>query len=168
MNWFCYVSRPRAERDAGAAIAALGYQVYVPLEKRIVGRPKAKARVVERALFPRYGFVQFDPYSDPWGEIIDADGVVDILHNGDNPSAVPDAAIEHLMLATDMGLFDFTKPKQNSIMKAGARVRITDGPFAGFVARVIQARAADRIKVLLRWLGAEREMTVPLSALREA
>jgi transcriptional antiterminator RfaH len=168
MNWYCWMSRPRAERDAGEAITALGYPTYLPLEKRIQRRWNGKAVAVEHALFPRYGFVQFDILGDPWGEIAHANGVMDVLRRGDGcPSPVPDDTIKMLRMAHDLGLFDHTKPKPFEFPKAGTRVKIAVGPFEGFIGRIARARSAERIEVLMQVLGAERKITVPLAALQQ-
>jgi transcriptional antiterminator RfaH len=168
MNWHCFITRPRAEKAACEAIRDLGFLVYLPLEKSIRRRWNGKAVAVEHALFPRYGFVQFNMLGDPWGEIAHANGVMDVLRRGDGlPNPVPDDAIKMLRMAHDLGLFDHTKPKPFEFPKAGMRVKIAIGPFEGFIGRIARARSADRIKVLLQWLGAEREVTVPLAALEQ-
>lgn len=160
--WFVFYTHIAAEKRAERSVSDLGYKTYVPFEKRILRRPGKKPRQYETALFPRYGFVNFDPNRDEWGEIKYADGVYDILRNNSVPVSVPERFIGGLRVADDLGTFDRTKPPRKDL-----QVLITHGPYADFVGRVVKARSKDRVKVLLKMFGTERAVDIPLMHLRE-
>ena len=146
----------RAEKAAGEEINEIGYQTFVPMETHRNKRPSA--------LFPRYGFVRFDINHPGWGEIIDTKGVIDLIRMNRIPRAVPEAVISGLQLADQMGLFDHTKPP-----KVGTMVEIMDGhPFANEIGRICNIPKNRRARVLLKVMGGERIVSVPLPALREA
>lgn len=160
-NWYVFYTYARAEQAACDAVSKLGFPVFVPTEKRIQRLPNGKPRPQEKALFPRYGFVQFGP-ADPWSQILDADGVMDILRHDLTPIAVPDDVMNKLRLAQKLGVFDHTKPPE-----VGTEVQVTSGPFGGWIGKILRCRTGDRADVLLKFLGAECSATIPLMALKE-
>lgn len=161
-KWFVYVSSPREEKKSAADIELLGFPCFVPTERKIKRPRHRKPYVMETALFPRYGFVQFDINLDPWGSINEARGVIGLLKANNVPISIQDERVDALKLAQSMGIFDRTKPP-----KVGMAVEVTSGPFEGWIGKIERARTADRMDVLLRMLGGERRATVPLGSLRE-
>jgi len=161
-RWFCFVTSPGQEKAAGAEIRKLGYQVFTPFEKRILRRPNKKPRQYEVALFPRYGFVQFDINKDEWGAILGIDEVTDVLRTCGVPRCAEQEKIDALMLAASMGIFDKTKP-----LSVGMTVEITDGPATGFIGKVLRARTDDKIDIVLEIFGAKRLTTVPMTKVKE-
>jgi transcription antitermination factor NusG len=117
--------------------------------------------VRENPLFPRYGFVWWAS-GDDYGRILHCDGVAGLLPSEQNPVPVSSHVIDGLRLAETVGIFDHTKPP-----KAGAKVEVMEGPFAGMIGKIARARAADRVRVMLKILSSLREVEVPLMALRE-
>lgn len=163
LRWYAFYTKPQAEKTAGADIRDMGYDVLVPFEKRIQRRPGRKPRPCEAALFPRYGFVRFEINDDTWGAILDAEGVVDLIRTSGIPRSVPDSVIDGLRLAESMGLLNRTMPA-----KVGQMAELFEGPFTGFVGKIIRARSDDRVDLMFKLLGAERVVTAPISTLREA
>lgn len=164
MTWHVFFSEPYRARSAGDNIAGLGYEVFVPIERRLRRRPFRKPIVLETELLRQYGFVKFNPTRDSWGEILDCKHVLDVLRNDGKPSVVPDFEIDRLKLAFNMGLFDHTKPPT-----VGANVEVMEGPFATFIGALKGIRAKDRRAfVELNIFGARRDVEVALYSLREA
>lgn len=146
--WFVVAVFGRHERDAAADITALGFDMFCPVQ---TGVRMIRGRKVECTdpVFPGYLFVHFDRERDEWGSINDIDGVIGILSNGGFPSRVPDIIISRLQNMVAAGVFDSAGE-----MKAGEVVEITEGPFAGLLAKVKSASPRKRVKVLLDNLGA--------------
>lgn len=161
-RWFAFYTHIRAETAAGESISELGYETFTPMEKRMLRQPKGKPRLILRALFPRYGFVQIDLNDAGWGCIIEVKEVVDLIRANSIPSAIPTPVIDSLRLADEVGIFDYTKPP-----KAGVDVEITSGPFAGTIGKIVKARADDRVDILMKILGSDRVVTTYLGNLRE-
>lgn len=162
MKWFVFYSQINAESQVRDAISELGFATFVPFEKRIKRFPNRKPRIYSRALFPRYGFVQFDADDASWAYILETKGLMAILCSQGKPAPVADRIIDGLKLADSIGVFDRTKPPS-----IGAIVEITAGPFSGMLGRIIKARTGDRMKVMLKMLNAEVAATVPLMAMKE-
>lgn len=157
--WHAFRANIKCEARARDGIEELGFETFVPMERRIVVRQRRKV-LVENPLFVRYGFVKFDVEKDAWGQIKSTDGVEDILTNNQLPVRVPAQEIEKLKLAEKFGLFDRTK--KPAPFKKGDDVEIGEGPFAGFIGKVMRARTDERVDILLNMFGATREIAFPL------
>ena len=147
-------------RKATAGMEDLGYPVFCPMQ-RSYKRTRGRKVATDSPLFPGYFFTQFDRDTDGWGEIDHIDGVLGILRNGTTPIRIPGTDIDRLRVAESIGVFDKTKPP-----KVGIEVEATDGPFAGWIGKIVRARSSDRVDVLLGFLGGVVEVNMPLSSLR--
>lgn len=157
--WFVAMVEPRREQFASREIERLGFGVFCPTESRqrvIRGR---KLWITD-PLFRGYLFVHFDRERDEWGLISAARGVIDILRNGLFPLQVPDREMKKLQDAVATGVFDIANTPQ-----PGEEVEITDGPFAGLIAKVKSAEPKKRAKILLAALGS---IEIDLCFLRRA
>jgi transcriptional antiterminator RfaH len=153
-----------------------GLRVYVPVEKY---RPKRTWRSRTRPLIPGYIFADL-PDEDALDTARQNYAVRDIMCLDGKPLAVPAIAIGAMILMEAFGEFDTTwnspapirdksrgrKPSRN--WKHGELVKVTEGPFAGFMAEIVKAERADRIEVLVSLFGREtpteldEEMIEPL------
>lgn len=162
MNWHVAVTDTRHEQQACQDIRATGFDAFTPIERHKRYRHGHKV-IIERALFPRYIFASFDASDPCWGVILEVDGVCDILCNQGQPSPVPEPIIPKLKRMQQLGLFDYTKAPNP--FPPGSKVMLDDdGPFAELIAKVLRVRTADRVDVLLTYLG--RQLTVNLSMAR--
>lgn len=161
-KWYVFYTYIRSELDAGAAIQDLGFQTFIPLEKRIRRAPNRKTQIVNSALFPRYGFVNFDIEREQWGQIRDVNEVIDVLRVNQVPVSVKSEIIEGFKLADSAGIFDRTKPP-----KVGMPIEVTSGPFMGWLGKIVRARSAERMEVALKLFGSEIAATIPLGSLKE-
>lgn len=156
--WHVAYTSARAEVEACKALIAAGFDAYAPAE-RLVKAIRGRKVDIERPLFSRYVFVSFDPHRDDWGRVQGVDGVEALLKNGDIPSRVPTAWIDGIRKAEEYGVFDRRRAVPNGF-KAGDAVRVTEGPFNGFTARIEgfvaklkSATATKRVKVLMDFMG---------------
>lgn len=162
MRWHVCFCDSRRERDACNDIIALGFQAYAPMEKLKRWR-RGHRQIVQQPLFPRYIFVEFDANSAGWNEIRYIDGVWDILENNGIPSPLPEGLVGMLMRQERIGLFDHT---QRPPLPAGTVVQLDEtGPFAEFIGKVLRTRSGDRAEVLIKLLGKEMAVNVPLARL---
>lgn len=176
--WHVAYTEPRAERHVTEAVRdELGFAVYGPAERLVEVRRGRKVDV-ERPYFPRYLFVEVDPYRQEWQALLGIEGVIDVLGKpgaGEErlPSHVPLAWIEALRKAEELGIFDRTRRVPNRF-KIGEHVRLSDGPFAGFnatieefIAKLRSAKAVKRAKVLVDFMGRMSSMEVDITALEK-
>jgi len=122
-----------SEHLAAAEIRALGIDVYLPeFVQRI--RHARKSRLVRKALFQGYLFVQFDWDDAQWPRIFSRRGVTGMIMDGrQRPRPVPEKQMAEVRkLAGDY---------EDIILEAvplteGQVVKIIEGAFSGFTATV--------------------------------
>jgi len=154
-NWYAVRTATRQEAKAAASIREYGCNVYLPVETRwrITKRLKERTHV---PLFAGYLFVECEPEETP--AILDLEGVHQFIRyiRPDGvpvPMPLPAREIEAVQQEEASGRYDVTRPSKRQrelaerkakALKGGAEMRITDGPFAGFLARVIETRMSER------------------------
>ncbi|MGE3149126.1 MAG: transcription termination/antitermination protein NusG [Pseudorhodoplanes sp.] len=170
--WHVVMTGIKCEFRARLALGAKGFDVYLPVEKRIVRHARRKV-VRLLPLFKRYLFVAFDIERDEWYAPIRAtDGVADLLcyprvvgegRNADThwiPLQVPDAQIAALRRKEAAGAFDYTKA--GATFTPGDAVRVAQGALTGLEAIVHATPPNKRVELLLDMLG--RKTLVKLDA----
>lgn len=167
--WHVAYTAPQAEQAVAEGIRAAGLEVYLPMSRcnKIVRRRRVE---VERPLFSRYVFFGV-PELAPWRNVLDVDGVEDVLRNNDIPSRVPVAWIDTLRKMEGAGAFD-RRPGSHAPFKIGEVVRIGDGPFSGlnatiaaFMTKLRNVHADRRARVLLDFLGRQTAIEIEVVAL---
>lgn len=162
-RWHIAFTDSRAEQDSCAEIRDIGFDAFTPMERH---KRFTRGRKVyyEQALFPRYLFALFDSDDAHWNSIREIDGVCDILCNDGKPSPVPIGLTEKLMRMQEHGLFDYTQAPNPFPPGTLARTD-DDGPFADLIVRISRVRTADRVDVLLTYLGRELMANISMARL---
>jgi transcriptional antiterminator RfaH len=156
--WYLVYSKPCQERVAYENLGRQGYELYLPM---LQSRRRRSGRYVEvvEPMFPRYLFIHLDTESDNWAPIRSTLGVTSIVRFGQWPARVPDDLVSTLRRHEDAsGLQAIPAPH----FRAGDRVRIIDGPMAGYEAIFLASSSRERVTVLLEIAG--RSAKVNLSA----
>lgn len=124
-RWRVVTTGPRAEDLAHSAIAALGFEAFLP--KVLV---PLKQHTVSKPLFPGYLFARIDTTQPDWGDVYRARGVESLLRapGASNPDAIPDAAIEAIRRHCDEHN-TVVQDVRLDLIAAGVQVQITSGPF---------------------------------------
>ena len=152
MDWFVVRTKARQELRAIHHLEEQGFKVYCPQIPKYNG---LKEVVGMQVLFPGYCFVQSGEVSI--ASIRSTPGVIGLVSFGPQgtPAALAPAALEaiHLVKA-------FHCEKVSSL-KAGGAVRLIEGPFKGLKG-LYSKRSKDRVEVLLKLLGQQRRILVPL------
>lgn len=118
--------------------------------RKVRERRGSRFRVALRPLFPGYLFVQVLPEQRNWRSINATYGVARLVAlEAAAPTRVPQGLISALRGGED--------PRSTSAsperIKAGARVRITGGPFARTLAEIESIDPAGRIQILMQLMG---------------
>jgi transcription antitermination factor NusG len=155
MTWFIIRTATRQEQRAMASLIEAQFSCYLPTETRWRRTPKVK----EKASYPLLaGYLMVDCEPTECSDILKLDGVHQFVRymrsDGEPaPMPIPVAEVMKLKARQDAGEFDLTRPSARErkrlearakAMKRGAAVLLTDGPFAGFIGKVIEMRASDR------------------------
>lgn len=160
ITWYAAYTQPNAEAKAVEHLARQGYSVYLPRYRRSVRHARRRALVL-RPLFPRYLFVGLDRLTQRWRPIRSTCGVVGLVASGDEPVPVASGIVDGLRRQESDGAFDLLSPAGR--LRAGDAVRVTEGPFADFVGRLLGMADHERVFVLLELLG--RTVRAEVSAL---
>ena len=131
-----------------------GFEIWCP---RIRGRRIICGRkaIVTPALFPGYTFILIELQ---WHAIRRTPYVVRLIMNGETPARVPDRVLDDLRRRERNGVIELPAPPPR--LRAGAHVRVTDGPFQGHLGLCAGMAAHERVVVLLSLLGSKTRVTL--------
>jgi transcriptional antiterminator RfaH len=164
-RWYVARTKVRAETRAVAHLRRQGFEVYLPQ----YGRKRRHARrtdVVRAPLFPRYLFLCMDLSNSHWHSVNSTVGVHALVCHGEVPAPVPQGVVEELR-AREGG--DGLVPLHSlMVLEQGKRLRIVEGPLHDRVGVYEKMTGDERVVLLLRLLGREVRVAVPLSATRSA
>jgi transcriptional antiterminator RfaH len=145
MHWYLIYTKPRQEKCALQNLEQQGYQCYLPL------LPKEKLRhgalaLSDEPLFPRYLFIRLaqDFMAKSWSPIRSTKGVSRLVRFGVEPARIDDALVD-LLRAHETSML--AEPER--LFRAGERVQLTEGPFAGIEGIYQMADGDRRVMVLI-------------------
>jgi transcription antitermination factor NusG len=158
--WYALYTKPNAEHRVAHALTTRGLTAFLPL---LVARPAE--RVVP--LFPSYLFVQCDLAITGISGLEWVPGLCRVLSFDGKPAVVPDEAIE--MIRAELRRIDEQGGLALHPFKPGDEVIVEEGPLAG-LRGVFQGPVgpAERVHILLWFLGHANRTEVPVSMLRLA
>ena len=117
-------------------------ETYAPKRLRMISHAR-RVSWEPRPLFPGYIFVHADLVEDRWQDVQRLSGAVGFIRFGRLPSFVEDDVIHALRRATDGGAF-------NDHLEIGDRVKVTQGPFEGMLAKIADLSPDRAILELLQ------------------
>jgi transcriptional antiterminator RfaH len=154
LRWFVVYCKPHKEDFAQQHLGARGVEVFLP-KLRLPEYVERRRRIVP--LFPNYAFVRIDPGRDLY-TVLWSPGVSRFVNGHGEPATVADEVVAFLRRQADPDI------------RAGQRVEITEGPFAG-LAGIIQRppNAKGRVRVLMQLLNrGPVKVDVPVQSVRTA
>jgi transcription antitermination factor NusG len=156
---------PNMERKVRDALSDAGLTVYVPIEKY---RPPNHWRPRTRPLIPGYLFALL-PDDDALDTARKNHAVREVMCADGKPVQVPALHIGALVLSEACHAFDRTwrwsgarkgkgkskgrRQEPISRWKSGERVKVNEGPFAGFEGTIVDVRRQNRMGVLITIFG---------------
>jgi transcriptional antiterminator RfaH len=159
--WYVVHSRPKCEHIAASLMAGLeGVQTYCPRIRFQKSTRRGKVWFVE-ALFPSYFFAYFNP-SEMLRAVKHSQSVIRVVGFGESLARVEDSVIEQIKAE----MADDEVRVVEVGIEVGDIVELTEGPMRGLKG-IVNAKlsGADRVRVLLEFLGRENAVEVPASKL---
>ncbi len=162
-GWYCVRTKPKCEHLAARHLQGFASldEVFCPRIRFEKSTQRGKVWFVE-ALFPGYIFAKFDLAGD-LRAVNATTSVTGVLRFSDYYPQISDRYIRELKQ-------EFPE-EENEIriieptISEGDEVVVTEGPMTGLKTVVTQlVSGQDRVKVLLDWLGQEREAEVSLKS----
>ncbi len=159
LAWYVVHTRPKCEHIAASMMAGPeGVETYCPRIRFQKSTRRGKVWFVE-ALFPSYFFARFIP-SESMRAVKYSQSVIRVVDFGGSLTSVPDRAIAELKAE----MHDVEICEVLVDVKVGDTVELTEGPMRGLKGIVnAMLSGADRVRVLLEFLGRENAVEVPLS-----
>lgn len=161
--WYAVYTKPRQERVAEVQLQQQGYAVFLP---HLLCKRRHRERWQERLepMFPRYLFVALRDAGQTLSPIRSTRGVSSLVRFGTRIQPIAGDVIDSLrdLCAAQS---DAAAAKASDLFTPGQRVRVTDGPFRD-VGAIVHARSgAERVAILLSWMGREARIDVSVHAL---
>lgn len=141
-QWFAAYTAPRHEKAVLRHLAVRHLESFLPLYTS-VRRWKNGCRVaVEQPLFPGYVFVHIQRRHSP--KVLQVPGVVSIVSNGREPSALLSHEIESLRAALPQRFYE-----PHAYLAIGDKVRVVNGPLAGLAGILVRKKTNLRVVLSL-------------------
>ncbi len=147
----------RVRKTLEQRIEALGMQEFfgeirVPTET-VVEVKNGKKREVKRKFFPGYVLIEMEMTDDAWHLVRNTPKVTGFVGAGKKPTPLTEEEVNQIL---HQSVAAEEKPKPKEIYEKGEKVRIAEGPFAGFTGEVEEVNL-DRgtVKVMVTIFGRE-------------
>jgi transcription elongation factor/antiterminator RfaH len=158
-HWYAMRSKPRKEEVLWRQLSAQGYEVYFPRLRVNPVNPRSKKL---RAYFPGYMFINVDLEEVGRSTFNWMPHAIGLVSFGGEPASVPD----HLVHAIRRRVEEIAEAGGELFedLKKGDKIRISDGPFAGYEAIFdVRIPGSERVRVLIQMLS-DRHLPVELRA----
>ena len=161
--WYLIQTKPNAHNMAARNLARQGCDVFLPFLEQ-TRRAAQQFRTELRPLFPSYLFVGLKAHAPSWRTLNSTHGVSRGVSLDGTYRPVPAALITQLQKQCDeAGVF-----RAQDSYTSGDVVEIQTGPFASFLAEVVDMAPDQRIWVLIELLGQKSRIAMDQRDLRRA
>jgi transcriptional antiterminator RfaH len=159
--WYALYTKPNAEARVARGLEMRGFKFFLPL------LPPSKPDARPQPLFPSYLFVQCDLSEVIVDQLQFLPGLRHIVEFSGKPAVVPHDAIE--LMNRELDEIEAAGGLLKHQFRPGDTVVIDSGPLAG-LRGVFQGPLgpAERVRILVRFLGETNRAEVPLEAIRKA
>jgi transcriptional antiterminator RfaH len=154
--WHVLQLKPNGLKIAEANLARQGYATLMPL-REISQQSARRLHSARRPLFPGYLFFGLPDGQINWRAVANTRGVARVVTGiAGQPAQLPEQIARSLIDATNAeGMLQATND-----YSAGERVGVINGPFAGWLAKVVGADEAGRLQLLVDVMGRKTQVTI--------
>jgi transcriptional antiterminator RfaH len=160
--WYLVHCKPNGEQMALRNLENQGFPAFLPLQK-LTRRKGAAFKTQLRPLFPGYMFVAQDPTAGQWHKINNTRGVARLVRLAAEPTPLPPAIMDQLFARCDAA----SVFQQSATLVSGDDAKITQGPFAGAIAKIIKIDPHQRIHLLLDFMGQTSTLTIDVGGVTQ-
>jgi transcription antitermination factor NusG len=157
-SWFAVYTHPRAERKVYNKVVQMGLQAYLPVQK-VVHQWSDRKKEVEVPLFASYVFVKTTVQAR--FDLFFIQGLMWFVSCEGIPVAIPESEIEGVRKLLALGISVCPEAYR---YKAGDKVKISSGQFAGVEGYVIRQDGKDRLFIQVEALKQAISVGIPLHA----
>jgi transcription elongation factor/antiterminator RfaH len=162
-QWYTLYTKPNAEYQVAASLQKREIQTYLPE----IELPKDRRGRDRKPFFPCYLFIKADLRVVGLSRVRWTPGLRRIVAFDDWPVPLPDEVIS--LIQRKLGELNAAGGRPAHVFRPGDTVRITDGPLQSMLA-IFEGPTtpAERVRVLLTFLGHARRASVPVTDLEQA
>lgn len=158
-HWYAVYTRPRSEKKLREGLTKVGIETYLPL-LRVRKKWSDRYKWVEEPAFASYLFVRINPGHDAL-RVLRLPQAVQWVSTEGSPTVISDTDMELLRLAVE-NFAESLVIRDTSLLSAGEKVRIHDGPFAGKEAVVDRIQGKTLVVVAFPALNKSIQVEVPV------
>ncbi|MDB9877732.1 transcriptional activator RfaH [Amylibacter sp.] len=143
-EWFILQFKANSHHQATRNLKRQGFETFLPLNDT-TSRKASRFINTTQPLFPGYMFITFDKAETGWHKINSTYGVSRLVTFNSILKALPTTIIDSLKARYDLSgkLLPVEK------LKEGDKVKILNGPFANFIAKVETYESDQRVWILM-------------------
>jgi len=160
-EWFILQFKSNSHYQAKKNLTRQGFEVFLPLHDT-TSRKLSRFINTSKPLFPGYMFVRFNRAESEWHKINNTYGVSRLITFNSILKSIPTSFVDSLMNRFDLSgkLLPIQK------LKKGDQVKVLNGPFANFIAKVETYETDQRIWILMDLMGRKTKIQTPSKSLR--
>lgn len=159
-QWYVFYTYPNAEKVVCNELIKREYEVFLPLVERIHQWKNRQRKVVLQVLFPSYIFVK--TREPEIFNILQTPKIVRCIKNGDRPAVVSEKDIQCIKAMLELKEEVFVE----SDFLEGQRVRIIQGPLAGYEGILTKRKGKSRFGVQLDEINQYASIDISLSQVK--
>ena len=163
--WIVASTHPHKENAALDNLRRQGFQVYCPFIRRRIHHSR-RVKNALRPLFAGYVFVQLDTQRSQWRPILSTIGVRSVIRFGDRFGILPATFVDNLRSHEQDGAIPPPRAKDSYV--PGELVRVREGPFEGFIAKVLICDQQERLHLLMNMLNRSVRIQISLDQVAPA
>lgn len=134
------------------------FTLYIPQQQKILVS-EGKKRSIDEKLFPGYMMVEMILNDESWYLIRSTPGVTGFVGMGTTPTPLPQKEVDAIMKFTQT-----ETPKFEAKFSVGDSVKVNEGPFKDFLAKVDEVNEDQgKVKVLVSVFGRETPLELDFS-----
>ena len=162
-EWFILQFKPNSHHQAVKNLNQQGFKTFLPSYDTTL-RKTSRFVTSTKPLFPGYMFILFDKTELKWHKINNTYGVSRLVTFNSILKSVPNTFVDSLMERCDLS--GKLLPVEN--LRKGDIVKISDGPFADFIASVENYETDQRIWILIDLMGRKTKIQTISDALQRS
>lgn len=160
------VQRQLRERIANYKMSEFFSKIVVP-EETVVSNTNGKKRTIKKKLFPGYILIHMIMNDKTWHLVKNTDKVTGFIGGTlDKPSPLSDEDAAAMTNQSQEGAAK--RPRTTVDFSEGDTVKVTEGPFAGFVGQIESVNEKGKIKVNVSIFGRPTPVELDFSQVEKA
>jgi transcription antitermination factor NusG len=166
--WRIALCEVQREKLAADGLLRIGIPSYRPLILKRHTTRSGRVYQREKCMFPGYLFVKFSTQMEGWTRLFVTPGIrlsKPLMMEGDRYAVIPEDKIEAISVHERRGFGERNALAKSMDLHVGDEVKIKAGRWGELLGKIETLDDDERISVLIKFLGAEKRVIVPVTRL---